>query len=269
MIVANLFTKGVRSEPMVKRASIDLISGVGISGDANADALSPRQLLVVSGPVLESLGIAAGDIRENVVVDGVVDSLLSGQVLQLGEAVVRLTYRCEPCFRLEEVRKGLARQLLGRRGFLARVLVGGKVRAGDNLELLPQRLRPIPDDPKARLADLLTLIPAGTVVTFRQMRVVLGYASSYLRVLPFLLRNMCEDLPAHRVIATDLRLIDRHLPRQREMLMAEGVHVDGANAVSVDCLWDTRAYFGDESASQVFVDTRPRHRTVLARSPTP
>jgi len=254
---------------MAAREFIDLASGLGIAGDANADAHSPRQILLASGPVLASLGIAPGDIRENVVMDERIDHFSSGQLLQLGDAVVRLTYRCEPCFRLEEVRRGLARQLLGKRGFLARVVAGGRVSRGAELSLMPMRLRAMPDDPKERLADFLSRVPAGAVVTYAQVKTVLGYASGYLRVLPVLLKSMSNRLPAHRVVGTDLHAIERHLPRQIAMLRAEGVRVGEDGAVSFESLWDTINYFDDDVAGvQLGSHQRPNgvrpQRTVTA-----
>jgi MOSC domain-containing protein YiiM len=43
---------------------------------------------------------------------------------------------CDPCSRMDEIRPGLQTELDGRRGMLARVVRGGEVAAGDEIELL-------------------------------------------------------------------------------------------------------------------------------------
>ena len=69
--------------------------------------------------------------------------------------------------------------------------------------------------------------PPGSVVTYAQIKVVLGYASGYVRALPFLLRQMAgEELPAHRVVTTDGHIVDRYVPHQRHRLTEEGVDVN-------------------------------------------
>ena len=126
----------------------------------------------------------------------------------------------------------------------------------------------MPDDPKERLADLLTRVPTGAVVTYAQVKAVLGYASGYLRVLPVLLKNMSGRLPVHRVIGTDMQVIERHLPRQAAILRSEGVGVGKDGAVSPGSLWDTCKYFGDEVAGLQFGDHQARNDALTQRTMT-
>jgi len=91
---------------------------------------------LVSGNVLDDLNLAPGDIYENIVVDGLdVMTLQEGQQLLLGEVLVAVTMPCEPCVQMERVRRGLQNALQDRRGMFVRVVVPGKVRVGDRVEL--------------------------------------------------------------------------------------------------------------------------------------
>jgi len=46
-------------------------------------------------------------------------------------------WRAVPCDLLEKIRPGLRRELRGRRGMLCRVIAGGMIRRGDNIERIP------------------------------------------------------------------------------------------------------------------------------------
>ena len=59
-----------------------------------------------------------------------------GQRLRVGGAEFEITMVCDPCSRMDEIRPGLQQELDGRRGMLARVVQGGEVAAGAEIELL-------------------------------------------------------------------------------------------------------------------------------------
>jgi hypothetical protein len=68
-------------------------------GISSGVACAPfRQVLIASRPVLADCGLKPGDLRENVLLedDGLYD-LPSGTVVRLGQALIRLTFHCEPC----------------------------------------------------------------------------------------------------------------------------------------------------------------------------
>jgi MOSC domain-containing protein YiiM len=109
----------------------------GLDGCAHARPGGKRQVLFASGPHLEAVGVEPGQIRENFTVDGVdVQSWSVGQRLRIGEAVFEVTMVCDPCERMEAIRPGLRQELEGRRGMLARVVEGGEVAIGDEVEPL-------------------------------------------------------------------------------------------------------------------------------------
>jgi MOSC domain-containing protein YiiM len=109
----------------------------GLDGCAHARPSGKRQVLFASSEHLEAVGVDPGRIRENFTVDGAdVQSWPVGQRLRIGEAVFEVTMVCDPCERMEAIRPGLRGELEGRRGMLARVLEGGEVAVGDEVEPL-------------------------------------------------------------------------------------------------------------------------------------
>jgi MOSC domain-containing protein YiiM len=59
----------------------------------------------------------------------------AGQRLRIGTAVLELTGVCPPCGKMEAIRLGLRQELVGRRGYLARVVETGELCVGDAIEL--------------------------------------------------------------------------------------------------------------------------------------
>jgi len=101
----------------------DLVQG-GIAGDAHFAPESARQLLLADQEPLLELGVAAGQIKENITVRGLgVMSLPAGTRLAIGEAEIEITKECEPCSRMAgdgragpPAGKGPARRPGARRG---------------------------------------------------------------------------------------------------------------------------------------------------------
>ncbi|GAB4468399.1 MAG: hypothetical protein OHK0037_25940 [Elainellaceae cyanobacterium] len=208
--------------------------GVGIEGDAHARVGSPRQVLVASAPVLKAFGLQPGDLRENVLLDGVAEELASGQVLQLGDtAQVRIMGDCEPCAYLNTLQPGLAKRIKGQRGMLAMVIRDGGVRVGDRTTILPQTFPAIPNDTRGKLHEFVARIPPGRVVRTTELLVALGLTASHYRAIPAMLKKAEAGLPVHRVVGAGGRLLTQHLPNQAERLTAEGVPIEEAAVPSV------------------------------------
>ena len=113
--------------------SVNAIFG-GFEGDHHTGSSRRRQILLLSGNILDELNLQPGAIYENVVLDGIdVMSLQEGQEFRLGEALVAVTIPCEPCIQMERLRSGLQDALQHRRGMFVKVLAPGTVRVGDQL----------------------------------------------------------------------------------------------------------------------------------------
>lgn len=222
--ILNLFIKA-KNPGRVEMQSLFLHRGLGVEGDANARVGSPRQVLLVDRPTLQQFNLQPGDLGENLLVDEPVNELISGQVVQIGSALICPTIVCEPCDKLNRIQPGLAKKLLGRRGVLGRVVGSGQIQVGDPVTPTVYTLPAMPETVRDRLDQFLARIPAGKVVRTSDILLALGLFRSYYRVLPRLLKTGNAELPVHRVVAIDGTLLIQHLPNQAKLLTQEGVQI--------------------------------------------
>ncbi len=159
-------------------ASITLLAGLGVEGDAHAgvtvkhrsrvaaDPTQPnlRQVHLIHAELIDTLraqgfDVAPGGMGENVTTRGVaLLDLPVGARLGLGaEAVIEITGLRNPCAQLDRYRPGLMGAVLGRAadgslvrlaGVMAIVLRGGVVRPGDGVSVR------LPAEPHRRLAPV-------------------------------------------------------------------------------------------------------------------
>jgi MOSC domain-containing protein YiiM len=133
--VMHLFRAPQRRLAMVEIEEIRALQDSGLAGCAHARTGSPRQLLLMDSETLELMDLQPGIIRENITTRGInVNGLPVGERLRIGEAQLEVSVVCTPCDLLEKIRPGLRRELRGRRGMLCRVIAGGMIRRGDNIE---------------------------------------------------------------------------------------------------------------------------------------
>ena len=149
----------------VSRASVRLLPGLGVEGDAHmgatvkhrsrvaANAAQPnlRQVHLIHAELHDELrlrGIAVdpGEMGENVTTSGVaLLALPTGTRLHLGaEAVVEITGLRNPCSQLDGIQEGLMKAVLDRdaagnlvrkAGVMSIVLAGGEIRPGDAIRV--------------------------------------------------------------------------------------------------------------------------------------
>ena len=137
------------------RVSEAFASKAGLAGDFNRYRHEQKHddpamaLLLMPSETLEQLNregwpVRPGDLGENITTKGIAyDSFAPGRRFKIGQAVVEITKACTPCDNLYLLPYvGAARgpqflqTTLGRRGWYARVLDEGQLRAGDPVELL-------------------------------------------------------------------------------------------------------------------------------------
>jgi len=146
-------------------ASIRLLAGLGVEGDAHSgvtvqhrsrvvqDPTQPnlRQVHLIHAELHEELAqagfpVRAGELGENVTTRGIdLLGLPRGARLYLGErAVVEVTGLRNPCLQIDGFRDGLLKQVVGRdengelvrrAGIMGIVLEGGEVRPGDGVRV--------------------------------------------------------------------------------------------------------------------------------------
>ncbi len=157
------------------RASIRLVEGLGVDGDAhqgetvkhrsrvraNPDQPNLRQVHLIHGELFDELAaggftVQAGEMGENITTRGLdLLGLPTGTRLRLGtDAIVEVTGLRNPCTQLDGVRAGLmeavldrgeAGELIRKSGVMAIVLASGDVKAGDAIEAV------MPAPPHVRL----------------------------------------------------------------------------------------------------------------------
>jgi MOSC domain-containing protein YiiM len=160
------------------QASIELLAGLGVAGDAHlgttvqhrsrvaADPTQPnlRQVHLIHAELHDELKLAgfdvlAGQMGENITTRGVaVLDLPTGTQLHIGAtAVIEVTGLRNPCAQLDQFQPGLQAAVLGRdaqgrlvrkAGIMAIVLAGGTVKAGDAIRI---ELPPPPHQPLERV----------------------------------------------------------------------------------------------------------------------
>jgi len=164
---------------------------MGLDGDVQCDPLSPRQLLLAGTRAYARLALPVNALRENLLVDFDTADLASGQLLAVGDqAILWLTFYCEPCGRLNLRQEQLSRTIGVQRGVLARVLQAGPVAVGDAVCLLGATLPPWSNDWRARVEAVLAQVPAGMVVEYRQLALLAGVALTYCRLFPRVARDL-------------------------------------------------------------------------------
>lgn len=268
--VSHLFVKGLTGRSELQ--SVELVTERGCRGCDHENELSPRQVLLTDAAALGALGLAPGELRENLVLEGAdwaLGRLSSGAVVRVGDdARLRITMPCEPCSKitqhLVDARVGPAPRLKdlkaeNRRGMLATVVRGGTIRVGAAVELeAAARFERIPTPWAQRVVWLLLKLPPGQVVTCGDVIKLIGEFPSMARSLPVKLRALRSEgaLDASRtcrVVNADGRvaaLCDGQGPQaekarqNRELLdalEAEGVRMDAKKPTShVDlraCRW--------------------------------
>lgn len=224
--------------------------GLGIEGDKNAAIGSPRQILMTDVKTLESFRLKPGDLYENILLDELDQPFLSGQLIQIGNALIRPTFLCEPCSKLDKLRPGLAQQIKGKRGFLGMVVKSGRIQVGDEVIFTDSYFSPLSEFVKERFEQFVARIPVGKVVRTSDLILALGVTKSHYRVIPTWIKKFANDLPVHRIVAIDGTLFTQHLPNQRQLLTQEGIEWMN-DRVSDQYYWQPQFFHADDGFSNL------------------
>jgi MOSC domain-containing protein YiiM len=184
MIVDKLFIKKQKGVAL-KEVKELRVNKQGIVG--GVESLPTRHVLLLPKSVLSNFNLKAGDLRENIILDGYdIHSLPSGTVIKLGNVEIRLTYHCEPCKRL----KGIVslKEILHQRGYLGTILNIGTISKGDPLIILDKQFETIPYDIKERIKWYLD--KQTKPVTTKKLVYDIGLSNSYCRAIPNMLKKM-------------------------------------------------------------------------------
>jgi MOSC domain-containing protein YiiM len=135
--VLYLFQSLVHGEPVREFDEVFALENKGFRDCLHGRRDGTRQVLVMDWETLEEFGITPGSTKENITTRGLaLGSLLLGQRLRIGEALLEVTQPCPLCRHLEDVRQGLQEAIRGRRGLMCRVIEFGRIRRGDRIEII-------------------------------------------------------------------------------------------------------------------------------------
>ena len=181
-------------------SSVAAVEGIGLQGDCHADPLSPRQVLLASAKTYQRLALPSAALRESFTVSKALDCYPPGSLVALGpEVLLWMTFRCEPCARLNVHRPGLMRGIGEERGVLGRVLRGGRVHVGDPVQVLQDVLPAWADVWQERVRQVAGAVPAASVVGYAHLARLAGVPLAYCRVFPRVLAEAPSGQP-HRVV---------------------------------------------------------------------
>ena len=171
-----------------------------MDGDVSPGAGSPRQLLITSWESLRASALDDAESRCNVVVEGEA-RVRPGALLQVGSAALRVTMRCAPCARGARLAGASTGDFDRLPRYLAVVVDGGVMRTRDEFTVWPEVFEQPPDRLADRCAWAVRGIPAGSVVSTRELLTALGADRAYARALPrWLVAARRTGAPVHRVL---------------------------------------------------------------------
>ncbi len=114
----------------------------GLDGDAHADRGSHRQLSLLAMESIDKmrglgLELSPGDFAENLTTEGLeLASLPVGTEMMIGDGIVlQVTQIGKECHLGCEIYKQIGKCIMPKEGIFARVIHGGTVRAGDEIEV--------------------------------------------------------------------------------------------------------------------------------------
>jgi MOSC domain-containing protein YiiM len=190
MRVTNLFVKRQHGAALESVATM----GHDQNGIRDSAACAPfRQALIAAQSVTADCGLDPGDLRENIVVDfDQLYDLPSGTVVRIGEAMIRLTFHCEPCKKILKLVE--FDRIVHRRGVFGCFLNSGTISLGDEFIVTDLRYEPIPYAVNERIRWFLKHQDVPAAVTDLIHKI--GLPSTCTKLLSRFLQK--RSLEAHR-----------------------------------------------------------------------
>jgi hypothetical protein len=184
MSVTHLFLKHRHGGALQSLGSFDY----GTSGIQGNVACAPfRQVLIASQSVTAECGLQAGDLRENIAVDfDALYELPSGTVVQIGQALIRLTFHCEPCKKILSLVP--FDRIVHKRGVLGCFVNDGTISVGDRFSVTELKFEEIPYAVSDRIRWFLRT--RGPCAAATDLVHSIGLPVSSARALPGLLRRL-------------------------------------------------------------------------------
>lgn len=196
MQVMALFIKPRAGGALHRVARVLAVAGQGLVDDCAAHPASPRHVLLVSRVTLAELALPDEALGANVILDGTLPA--PGELIAVGTARLHVTIPCEPCYKLDRVRPGLAKSIGARRGVLARVRGDGEIVVGDRATRVGYEPPP-PADWRARVLAIVAALPPDVTITYADLAIAAGVQPVYCRAFPALLRARASEAAQRQV----------------------------------------------------------------------
>jgi hypothetical protein len=183
MKVTHLFIKKQTNSEMNLVKSLT-VTDLQIVGQKISQPL--RSVLITTKSLLDYWKIKPGVFRENVVVDDVdISKLQSGDEIQIGEVVIRITFNCEPCGKVAFIAN--TEKLKRKRGVLGDFINDGSIHTGDEVKVLQKaKYEQIPEEYFKRIAWYLKEKVTGEIMA-KDLLWNCGVAPGLIRALPRIL----------------------------------------------------------------------------------
>jgi hypothetical protein len=141
--VERILIRATANGPSVELDTAAVAPGEAIAGDRYANGTGTffeagkdgQDVTLIEAEALEATGLDAEDAGRNVVTRGIGLNDLVGKRFRIGAVELQGNRLCEPCATLRD-RTGVFRELVGRGGLRADVLVAGEIAPGDEIEAL-------------------------------------------------------------------------------------------------------------------------------------
>ena len=131
--------KGTKKQPVPE---ITIKENYGVAGDAHADCTTHRQVSLLAIESIDKMrgkgfDLQPGDFAENITTEGIeLASLPVGTKIMPGnDVVLEMTQIGKECHAACAIRKQVGDCIMPREGVFARVIRGGRVKAGDNVKI--------------------------------------------------------------------------------------------------------------------------------------
>lgn len=140
--LAGIYVGKQKGAGKTEMASAELICDHGLQGDNHAGRDPRRQVSLFALETLnqlhaEGFAVTASQLSANLFTENVkLNSLKPGAQIRVGQTLLEMVEARKPCRVISRIDQRLPKRLYGQCGQLARILKGGSVYPGDEIEIL-------------------------------------------------------------------------------------------------------------------------------------
>ncbi len=119
---------------------VTVLSNFGIVGDYRSEKFQIGQITLVEAEIIDSMSrelgydIPAGSSRRQIMVKGIALNELIGRNLRMGQILIRVEDKCNPCKNMEKkIGPGARNAMNDRGGIRCRIIEGGDLHVSDKI----------------------------------------------------------------------------------------------------------------------------------------